>query len=167
MPGVRGVASRAPRCGDVELNHASPPADWDRCAAVDTPKNSPRDAGASGPRQALYHRLSAGHQAAQRRGVWKPGLPGIEPEQPDSSTRTSCSETYGRQWCAYCGARVHPNLTYRGAGCISSRLPSPAVAEGHVPAPSHGLHNGTTQPARVRGGSTGLKVEDNSQVCAN
>ena len=44
---------------------------------------------------------------------------------------------------------------------------APAVAEGHVPAPSHGLHNGTTQPARVRDGSTGLKVEDNSQVCAN
>ena len=63
--------------------------------------------------------------------------------------------------------RVHPNLTCRGAGCISSRLPSPAVAEGHVPAPSHGLHNGSTQPARVRRGSTGLKVEDNSQVCAN
>ena len=34
-------------------------------------------------------------------------------------------------------------------------------------APSHGLHNGSTQPARVRRGSTGLKVEDNSQVCAN
>ena len=68
--------------------------------------------------------------------MWKPGLPGIEPEQPDSSTRTTCSET-------------------------------PAVAEGHVPAPSHGLHNDSTQPARVRRGSTGLKVEDNSQVCAN
>ena len=63
--------------------------------------------------------------------------------------------------------RAHPNLTYRGAGCISSRLPSVVAAEGHVPAPRHGLHNGTTQPARVRGGSTGLKVEDNSQVCAN
>ena len=42
-----------------------------------------------------------------------------------------------------------------------------AAAEGHVPAPSHGLHNATTQPARVRRGSTGLKVVDNSQVCAN
>ena len=63
--------------------------------------------------------------------------------------------------------RVHPNLTCRGAGCISSRLPSPAAAEGHVPAPNRGLHNGTTQPARVRRGSTGLKVVDNSQVCAN
>ena len=49
----------------------------------------------------------------------------------------------------------------------SSRLPSPAVAEGHVPTPSHELHNATTQPARVRRGSTGLKVVDNSQVCAN
>ena len=44
---------------------------------------------------------------------------------------------------------------------------TPAAAEGHVPAPSHGLHNATTQPARVRRGSTGLKVVDNSQVCAN
>ena len=105
-------------------------------------------------------------RGAATRGMLPTGH-GIQPERPDSSTRTSCSETYGRQWCAYCGARVHPNLTYRGAGCISSRLPSPVVVEGHVPAPSHGLHNGTTQPARVRGGSTGLKVEDNSQVCAN
>ena len=31
--------------------------------------------------------------------------------------------------------RAHPNLTYRGAGCISSRLPSVVAAEGHVPNP--------------------------------
>ena len=47
------------------------------------------------------------------------------------------------------------------------RLPSATVAEGGVPAPSHGLHNATAQPARVRRGRTGLKVVDNSQVCAN
>jgi len=53
------------------------------------------------------------------------------------------------------------------ARALYLRLSSPAAAEGHVPAPSHGLHNATTQPARVRRGSTGLKVVDNSQVCAN
>ena len=42
------------------------------------------------------------------------------------------------------------------------------AAKGHVPAPSHGLYDATTQPARVRRGSTGLKVVDNSpKVCAN
>ena len=50
---------------------------------------------------------------------------------------------------------------------ISSRLPSPAAAEGGVPAPSHGLHNATTQPARARHGRTFMKVVDNSQVGAN
>ena len=45
--------------------------------------------------------------------------------------------------------RAHPNLMYRGTGCISSRLPSPVAVEGHVPAPSHGLHNATAHSPPV------------------
>ena len=43
----------------------------------------------------------------------------------------------------------HVNATLSLSLSLSSRLPSVAAAEGHVPAPSHGLHNATTQPAPV------------------
>ena len=57
-----------PGCGDAESNHAVPPTDRDRCAAVDTPEDGLPDAlsGRQAYGKPLYHGLGAGRQAAQR-----------------------------------------------------------------------------------------------------
>ena len=73
-----------PGCGDAESNHAGPPTDRDRCAAVDTPEDGLPDALSA--RQAygkpLYHGLGAGRQAAQwcaRGGRAPPARPTTQP----------------------------------------------------------------------------------------
>ena len=57
-----------PGCGDAESNHAGPPTDRDRCAAVDTPEDGLPDAlsALQAYGKPLYHGLGAGRQAAQR-----------------------------------------------------------------------------------------------------
>ena len=61
-----------PGCGDAESNHAGPPTDRDRCAAVDTPEDGLPDALSA--RQAygkpLYHGLGGG-SSRRRSPSWR------------------------------------------------------------------------------------------------